>query len=334
MKFDKSDNPFTFDCYINALIKLKLFEMRIMKYKIPVIGGATACSKSDLAVLIGEQVPSEIISADSRQIYKYLKIGTNVPSENDLSIIPHHLVSERELDSQYTAGDFIKDSKQLIQNILNKEKLPIIAGGTGFYLKSLLHGLNKIPDINSKIKNEALNQIENNDEHKIYEFCSSKDPEYFSKVSYSDKQRLERWLEVFLGTGRTLTDWYSSTNKTEFDYPYGIYVLYYSNRKELYDRINLRVDIMVSKGLIDEVEKYIEYRNNPAFNTIGYKEILEYFDGNCSKEEAIDKIKKNTRNFAKRQITYFKQFKEAEWFDLSKTSLDSIVEKILADIKL
>lgn len=299
-----------------------------MKYKptIIVICGPTASGKTKLGIEVANKINGEIISADSMQIYKDMDIGTAKPTIEERKQAVHHLIDFIEPDKRYSVSDFKKDATNEIKNILKKNKTPIIVGGTGLYINSLIYNIeyNEIKvDLNYRKK---LNELDN---ETLYKKAMEIDEEATKKISINDKKRIIRILEIYKSTGKNKTELEKESRK-EPEFNYKIFVLS-MDREILYDRINKRVDKMINDGLIDEVKKLIEkYKQFPtAMQGLGYKEVKCYLDGNYTKEEMIEKVKQETRKYAKRQLTWFRSYKDAIWLNASnKDNADIVINSI------
>lgn len=299
-----------------------------MKYKptIIVICGPTASGKTKLGIEVANKINGEIISADSMQIYKDMDIGTAKPTIEERKQAVHHLIDFIEPDKRYSVSDFKKDATNEIKNILKKNKTPIIVGGTGLYINSLIYNIeyNEIKvDLNYRKK---LNELDN---ETLYKKAMEIDEEATKKISINDKKRIIRILEIYKSTGKNKTELEKESRK-EPEFNYKIFVLS-MDREILYDRINKRVDKMINDGLIDEVKKLIEkYKQFPtAMQGLGYKEVKYYLDGNYTKEEMIEKVKQETRKYAKRQLTWFRSYKDAIWLNASnKDNADIVINSI------
>ena len=296
------------------------------KPKIVVICGPTASGKTALGIQVAQQANGEIISSDSMQIYKDMDIGTAKPTEEERAQAVHHLVDFVSPDERYSVADFKKDATEKIEDILSRGKLPIIVGGTGLYVNSLIHNIEykeEITDI------EYRNELEKVDLETLYKQAQEIDPEAAVKVSQNDRKRITRILEIFHTTGKTKTQMEAESRK-EVKYDYKIFVLT-PERDKLYERINLRVDLMMQAGLVDEVKKLLKKYNEfpTAMQGLGYKEVKEYLDGDITEEEMVEKIKQESRHYAKRQLTWFRQYKDATWLDtFDKNNVNIILEQL------
>ena len=297
-----------------------------MKPTVYVIGGPTASGKSKLAVELAKKINGEIISADSMQIYKDMNIGTAKITNQEMQGIKHYLIDFISPEQRYSVSSFKKDAEDAIEKILSNGKTPIIVGGTGLYIDSLIYGIEfQDEKIDTKYR-EKLNKIaEIEGLEKLYKKAQKIDPEAMAKISANDKKRIIRVLEIYHKTGKTKTEQEKKSRKNEVKYNYKVFAITIP-REKLYERINKRVDQMLEQGLIEEVEKILEkYSYFPtAMQGLGYKEVIEYLENKITKEEMIEKIKKETRHYAKRQITWFKKNKETIWLDGEKTPEENV----------
>ena len=296
------------------------------KPKVIVICGPTASGKTKLSIELAKKINGEIVSCDSMQIYKDMTIGTAKPTVEEMQGIKHYLIDCVSPETRYSVADYKKDAEAAIKEILSKGKVPIIVGGTGLYLESLVYNIeyNEI-EVDLKYREKLENRMTEEGLESLYNEASKIDPEAASKNSKNDKKRIFRILEIYHSTNKTKTELEieSRKNKPEYDYIlFGITM----DREKLYERINLRVDIMIKEGLIEEVKKLVEkYNNMPtALQGLGYKEVVEYLDGKLTKEEMIDKIKMETRRYAKRQLTWFRKYDNLTWIN----GLDDIQNNI------
>ena len=292
------------------------------KQKVIVICGPTASGKTGLSIELAKKINGEIISCDSMQIYRDMTIGTAKPTIEEMDGIKHYLIDCVSPEERYSVADYKKDAIKDIKEVLQKGKVPIVVGGTGLYIESLLYGIefNEIKvDLQYRKKLGEIEEKEGLDT--LYELATKIDEEAIKKISRNDRKRIYRILEIYHSTGKTKTELEieSRKNGPEFDYIlFGITM----DREKLYDRINKRVDIMIQNGLIEEVKELLKkYKSFPtAMQGLGYKEVVSYLDGEYSKEEMIEKIKMETRRYAKRQLTWFRKYKELIWIDgLEKT---------------
>lgn len=300
------------------------------KPKVIVICGPTASGKTSLSISLAKKINGEIVSCDSMQIYKEMDIGSAKPTVEEMQEIKHYLVDFVSPEKRYSVSEYKEDASKAIEEIINKGKTPIIVGGTGLYLNSLIYNIqyNEM-EVDLNYRRELEKEAEEYGLEVLYNRAKEIDPEAMEKVSANDKKRITRVLEIYNATGRNKTELEKKSRK-EVSYNYLIFGIN-MERSILYDRINKRVDIMLEQGLIEEVKNLInKYSNMPtAMQGLGYKEVKEFLDGNISKEEMIEKIKMETRRYAKRQITWFKRIENIIWLDgLKKTeeNVNSIME--------
>ena len=297
-----------------------------MKPIVYVIGGPTASGKSKLAVELAKKVNGEIISADSMQIYKEMNIGTAKVNKEEMQGVQHYLVDFVSPDERYSVSNFKKDAEKAIEEILEKGKTPIVVGGTGLYIDSLIYGIefqNEEVDLEYR---EKLNKIaDEKGLESLYKKAQEIDPEAMKKISINDRKRIIRVLEIYHKTGKTKTEQELQSRKNEVKYEYKVFAIT-MDREKLYERIEKRVDSMIEQGLIEEVKQILnKYHTFPtAMQGLGYKEVVEYLEGSCTKEEMIEKIKKETRHYAKRQLTWFRKNKEIIWLDGEKSTDENV----------
>ncbi len=286
------------------------------KKKIIVICGPTASGKTGLSLFIADKFNGEIISADSMQIYRKLDIGTAKATKEEQSVAPHHLVDIMEPDQPYNVQMFVEMASKSINDISLRGKLPIITGGTGLYIESLINGIkfSDQPD-NAHIKRQLRQELAENGKEYMYNILACIDPEYAKTVHPNNTVRVLRAIEIYRLTGHNMTWQLANSRPSEKPYDVLILGLNHSERQKLYDNINLRVDIMMKEGLLAEAE-YV-YKNKAVFKTctsaIGYKEFFPYFDGISSLDECVDKLKQASRNYAKRQLTWFNRMADVNW---------------------
>lgn len=282
------------------------------KKKVIAVAGATASGKTSLAVELALRLGGEIISADSMQIYKGMFIATAQPTEEEKKGVPHHLIAFLEPNEKYSVAQFVLDAEKCIDDIIARGKVPIIAGGTGLYIDSLLCGIDfgEVPD-NGEMRANLKARLDEEGAEKLLAELSEIDPETAQMLHINNTGRIMRALEVYYLTGETISEQKRKSREKGTQYaPLYIYIDY-KDRQTLYDRIEKRVDIMVQNGLLEEAEKFISLgEETTAKQAIGYKELKPYFKGECSLEEAIDNLKKETRHYAKRQMTWFRRNEE------------------------
>ena len=292
------------------------------------IVGPTGIGKTALSIELAKNLKTEIISCDSRQFYKELKIGTAAPSLEELSLVPHHFIGNLSIAQDYSVGDFEKDALRKINELFNKYDQLIMVGGSGLYEKAVNEGLDNFPDIDSKVRKDLMVEIQEKGLSYLQEELKKNDPEYYSQVDYNNPQRVMRALEIFRGTGKPYSSFRKNlVEKRNFT---SVKIGLTASRDLIYDRINKRVDLMMEKGLLEEVISLQSYRHKNALQTVGYKELFDYLDGNSSLEFAVNEIKKNSRRYAKRQLTWYRRDESVNWFDYQSTQeiVDFVTEKI------
>ncbi len=278
-----------------------------------VVCGPTAVGKTDFSIELAEKLGAEVISADSRQLYREIPIGTAQPGRVQLNRVKHHFVADRSIEEGYNAGMFERDALKLLDELFQKHDTIICCGGTGLYIKALCHGLDDLPEANGEIRQQLINRFEADGLESLHSQLRELDPVHFEKMDTQNPQRVLRALEVCLSTGKPFSSFHDGVKKERsfrirkigLELP----------REELYARINKRVDLMLEDGWLEEARSVYEKRHLNALNTVGYKELFQHLEGELTLEEATEKIKINTRRFAKRQMTWFKKDSEVEWFE-------------------
>ena len=297
------------------------------KPKVIVICGPTASGKTALSVELAKKINGEIISSDSMQIYKDMDIGTAKVTQEEMQGIRHYLIDNVAPNQRYSVADFKKDAENAIEEILARGKTPIVVGGTGLYVDSLIYGI-EYQDIklDEKYRKKLEERVEKEGLEPLYDEAKKIDEQAIQKISPNDKKRILRILEIYHATGKNKTQQEIESRKNGVKYNYEVYALN-MEREKLYKRINKRVDIMIEQGLIEEVEnllkKYTEFPT--AMQGLGYKEVVEYLQNKCTKQEMIEKIKMETRRYAKRQLTWFRKNKQTIWLDATK-GIDNVDE--------
>lgn len=304
------------------------------KAKVIVICGPTASGKTALSINLAKQINGEVISADSMQIYKEMDIGTAKPTKQEMENIKHYLIDCVSPDQRFSVAEYKKEATLAIEEILQKGKVPIIVGGTGLYIDSLVYGI----EYNEmQVDLEYREELEKIAEEKGLEYLYNKakeiDNDAMQKISVNDKKRIFRVLEVYRSTGKTKTELEKESRQKDVKYDFKIFAID-MDRQVLYDRINKRVDIMISSGLVEEVKSIIsKYPCMPtAMQGLGYKEVVEYLEEKCTKEEMVEKIKQESRRYAKRQLTWFRRNKNILWLDATK-GIDENTKFILKEIR-
>ena len=305
-----------------------------MKPKVVVIVGPTASGKTALSIELAKRIGGEIISSDSMQIYKDMNIGTAKVTKEEMQGIKHYLIDFVPPNQRYTVSDFKKDATRAIKEILREAKIPIVVGGTGLYVNSLIYGIEyQDMQFDEEYRNKLMKIAETEEGlNNLWEQAKKIDPESMKKISKKDKKRIVRVLEIYKSTGKTKTEQEILSRKKEIEYDFKIFGIS-MDREQLYERINKRVDVMINQGLEKEVrnllEKYSEFPT--AMQGLGYKEVIEYFNGILTRGEMIDKIKQESRRYAKRQLTWFRRNKEIIWLDANEEmekNIKTILERL------
>ncbi len=296
------------------------------------IEGATASGKSTLAVCLAESIGAEIISADSRQVYRYMDIGTAKTPVQDRKGIPHHLVDIINPDQSYSAGSFGKDAAKLIEAMHKRKVIPIICGGTGLYIRSMLQGLCELPIIPEGIRQELKDKLSQEGISSLYKQLSELDPVFAAGISNNDRQRILRGLEVALGTGKTLSEHWKNQQQNELYRPFRI--LLDPPRECLYEKINRRMEQMLSEGLLDEVNRLFSMgydEHSSGLNSLGYKEFVPFIQGKASAQECSFIASQHHRNYAKRQLTWYRKCRFDLTFNSEEIKLSEIVKNVEAN---
>lgn len=297
------------------------------------IVGPTASGKTEICIAIAKEINAEIISADSRQIFKNITIASAAPSLDQRQSIKHHFIEKLDLDSEYNAGKYGEEVRSLISYMFDKKIQPMVTGGSGLYIKSLIDGFFGADIESSEIRKDLNNKLEEYGKEYLYEELKKIDPETANKMSPEFFRRVIRALEVYYCTGKKLSE--LQFNKVKIDFnpiQFGIFI----ERKVLYERINKRVEIMIENGLIEEVKKLMNngyhYSTHNSLNTVGIKEVMMFFENKLSYEEMVSQIKQNSRRYAKRQMTWFNKDKRILWINSTNKSSENIAKEILLKI--
>lgn len=303
-----------------------------MKKLITIIG-PTAIGKTALSIKLANHFNCEIISCDSRQFFKEMEIGTAVPSKEELASAPHHFIQNKSIFENYTVGDFEREAISKLDELFKTNDYAILVGGSGLYVNAILKGFDTFPEINASVRSEIISNYERLGIEYLQQKLLELDPDYFETISkqnpqtLQNPQRLMRFVEVCIGSGKPYSSFLNQKQNVQSFSP--IIIGLEAERQEMYDRINLRVDLMMQNGLLEEARDLFPHKDLNALQTVGYRELFSYFDGEFTLDLAIEEIKKNTRRFAKRQLTWFKRTENARWFDY-KTNVEEI-EKYIAD---
>lgn len=283
-----------------------------------VIVGPTAVGKTALAIQVAQHLNTEIISADSRQFFREMEIGTAKPSPEDLLAAPHHFISSHHIQDLFSTGDFELQAMALLDTLFLDKTEVVMVGGSGLYINAVINGLDELPQTDLAIRTTLNERCQSEGLDVMKAELAALDPEYYAQVDQFNTQRIIRGLEFVLSTGKKLSSFQSNSKKQR---PFNILKIGLNkDRQLLYTQINLRVDKMMEMGLLNEVEALVPFKDNNALKTVGYTELFEYLDGRCSLAEAVDKIKQNTRRFAKRQLTWFRKDEEIMWFEPHQTT--------------
>ncbi|MFD2528604.1 tRNA (adenosine(37)-N6)-dimethylallyltransferase MiaA [Polaribacter marinaquae] len=297
------------------------------KYKntLITIVGPTAIGKTALSIKLAKAYNASIISCDSRQFYKEMTIGTAVPEPEELAAAKHYFIQDRSIFDTYNVGEFERDALQTLDNLFQENPIQIMVGGSGLYVDAVLKGLDYFPEVDANIRKKLTQQLESEGIEVLQQQLKELDIATYNTIEIENPHRIMRALEICIGTGTPYSTFKNKPKKPrDFN---SIKVGLNAERELIYNRINLRVDLMIKNGLIEEAKKLFEFKHLNALQTVGYRELFNYFEGNFTKDFAISEIKKNTRRFAKRQLTWFKRDTDTLWFDYL-TDIHSIQKEI------
>ncbi len=295
------------------------------------IVGPTGIGKTNLAIRLAEHWGTEIVSADSRQFYKEMSIGTAVPSVSDLHRVKHHFIQHKSILDPYSVGDFERDALALLDVLFAKHRTVILVGGSGLYVDAVNKGLDVFPNIDPNIRNELNNVLSEYGLGPLQSRLQELDPEHYKKIDRENPHRLIRALEVCMGTGKPYSSFLGAKKEQR---PFrGITLGIRADREVVYARIDQRVDQMMANGLLEEARSLEKHKELNALQTVGYKELFSYFEGQCDLEFAVSEIKKNSRRFAKRQLTWFKKNKDTIWVDYD-ADIKAIISQVETRLKL
>lgn len=298
--------------------------------------GPTAIGKTTLSIVLAQHFGCEIISCDSRQFFKEMKIGTAVPNEEELNAAPHHFIQHKSIFESYNVGDFEREALLKLDELFEKKNIQIMVGGSGLYVDAILKGFDDFPDINPAIREEIKAKYESKGLDYLQQKIRELDPFYFEKISsenpqtLQNPQRMMRFVEVSLGTGKPYSSFLNQKKKERNFIP--IVIGLEADREIMFERINRRVDLMLEQGLLEEAKRVYPNKHLNALQTVGYRELFDYFDEKTTLDFAIEEIKKNTRRFAKRQLTWFKRTENVMWFDF-ETNVNEIITFIQSKTK-
>ncbi|MBJ11198.1 MAG: tRNA (adenosine(37)-N6)-dimethylallyltransferase MiaA [Flavobacteriales bacterium] len=287
-----------------------------------VVLGPTAIGKTALGIQLAQKLNTEIISCDSRQFYKEMRIGTAVPSTEELESVPHHFMQHISIHQEYSVGCFEKESLKKLEELLQTKQHAVLVGGSGLYIDAVCKGLDKFPDIKPELREKIRTNYNNKGLAWLQQEVQKNDPEYYQIVDTQNAYRLLRCLEVCLQSRKTFTSFRKQKTNTR---PFNIkYIGLQMPREELYLRINQRVDSMMKEGLLEEAKALLPHQHLNALQTVGYRELFAHLNGEHTLEKAVELIKQNTRRFAKRQLTWLKKYENAKWFDSAKEAIKKI----------
>jgi tRNA dimethylallyltransferase len=294
-----------------------------------VIVGPTAAGKTELTIRLAREHGAVVISADSRQFFREMQIGTSRPTPGETGEVPHFFLGHLSVTEYYSAGKFELDVLEFLENRFKSDRIVFMSGGSGMYIDAVCRGIDESPPLDKKIRDRIIAEYNTMGKEKMLKRLEETDPEYYQRVDKRNPKRIMRALEVIEQTGRP----YSNIRKNRFkERPFSIHKLGIDIPREvLYERINSRVDRMIENGLVEEASGLYKYRDLDCLRTVGYEELFDFFDGRTSLEESIRLIKRNTRRYAKRQLTWFRKDKEMLWFDPRRTDL--ILDFIRAKIR-
>nr|WP_299343455.1 tRNA (adenosine(37)-N6)-dimethylallyltransferase MiaA [Allomuricauda sp.] len=277
--------------------------------------GPTAIGKTRLAIALAQHFDTEIISADSRQFYKEMMIGTAVPSTEELQSAKHHFIQHKSIHDPYSVGDFEKDAITLLSDLFQNNDVLILVGGSGLYVDAVVNGLDEFPEVKPKVRENLNKKLASEGIEALQEELKIHDPDHYEQVDLMNPHRLIRALEVSISSGQPFSSFLNRARKKRFFRT--VYVGIHADREIIYDRINKRVDMMIDNGLLDEVSQLHAFKHLNALQTVGYRELFQYLEGKHSLDFAIEEIKKNTRRFAKRQLTWLRKNNEVLWVGLN-----------------
>ena len=305
-----------------------------MNYLITIIG-PTAIGKTSLSIALAQHFGCDIISCDSRQFFKEMRIGTAVPSDEELASVPHHFIQNKSIFENYTVGDFEKEAIAKLDELFLKKNIQILVGGSGLYVDAILKGFDDFPDIDNSIREKINADFEQFGISYLQKKLKELDTDFYQNIeienpqTLQNPQRMKRFVEVCIGTGKPYSSFLNQKKNQRHFTP--IIIGLEAEREIMYDRINQRVDIMISEGLVNEAENLLPNKQLNALQTVGYRELFDYFERKTSLGFAIEEIKKNTRRFSKRQLTWFKRDENVKWFDF-KCDRNDIINYIKSKV--
>jgi len=296
-----------------------------MKNTLITIVGPTAIGKTALSIKLANHFKSDIISCDSRQFFKEMTIGTAVPSADELKAVKHHFIQNRSIFDAYNVGEFERDTLAKLEDLFLENPIQIMVGGSGLYVDAVLKGLDYFPEVDPKIREDLTKELEEKGIESLQEKLQKLDVETYNTIALDNPHRIMRALEICIGSGKTYSEF---KNKPKEPRNFNVIkVGLTADREIIYNRINQRVDLMIENGLVEEAQNLHQHKTLNALQTVGYRELFSFFDNEFTKEFAIAEIKKNTRRFAKRQITWFKRDEKTLWFDY-KSDIEKIINEV------
>lgn len=295
------------------------------KYLI-ILTGPTAVGKTELSIELAQWLDTDIISCDARQFYKEMNIGTAKPNKEEMGMVRHHFINNLSITENYSAGDFERDAILLLEEKFKTSNSAFVTGGSGLYIKAVCEGFDQFPEVPEDIINSLKSVFALGGINPLQEELKIKDPQYYKEIDLNNPHRIIRALSVIRTSNQPFSLFQSKNQRVRTFTP--IYIILHRDREELYDRINKRVDLMIEDGLIDEVKSLLKFKDQNALQTVGYQELFDYFDGIHDLGTAIELIKRNSRRYAKRQLTWFRKIQDSKWFHPEE------VESIKAYIEL
>ncbi|WP_420580752.1 tRNA (adenosine(37)-N6)-dimethylallyltransferase MiaA [Reichenbachiella sp.] len=294
-----------------------------------VVVGPTAIGKTAVTISLAQHFGGEIISSDSRQFYRDMEIGTAKPDAAERAMVTHHMVDSHSIEEDYDAGAFASDAEDLLKHLFDQNDIQFMVGGSGLYVRAFCEGLDEMPETDPELRGQLNQELKAEGLENLLRELKSVDPVYFDQVDKKNPQRVVRGLEVYRSTGLPFSSFRQGVKTKK--HPFHILKIGLNmDREKLYERIDQRMDLMIEQGLFEEAKKLYPFRRNNALQTVGYKEIFDYLDGKYDKEEAIRLLKRNSRRYAKRQLTWFRKDTEVQWFDSDQ--IDEMIQLINSQI--
>ena len=302
----------------------------VIKFNILIcVVGPTAVGKTTHSIELAQSIGTEVVSSDSRQFYRELEIGTAKPSNEELSAVKHHLINSLSIHDHYDVRKFENDALKIIEQIFSEMKVAVMVGGSGLFVDAVCYGLDDLPPVSPELRSQLTEELNANGLQLLVDELMQSDPEYCSQADLKNPQRVIRALEVIRSTGKPFSSF--RTGK-KVDRPFHVIMVGLEmDREKLYQRIDLRMDQMIEKGLFEEAERFYEQRHLNALQTVGYREIFGYLDGDYDKDEAIRLLKRNSRRYAKRQMTWFKKNEQVKWFE--SNDHEGVLKYVLSEIE-